>query len=222
MRRNYGALVPVDPRGSSRRRTGFTLELGAGRSSFLDTPGHARHHFCVWDEASRSMFTGDTFGLSYRELASGRGRVHPAHDHPRPVRARGAPRLDRPAGRLRARRRCCSPTTRGSPRSSGWPPTCGARSASSWRSGAAEDGKPDRAAPPARGRRASCCSAGWRPRHAAAGRARARAAVPRRRAQRPGARDLARSRPAIMGLDPATSRPGLRRGAAAPPGEGVA
>jgi glyoxylase-like metal-dependent hydrolase (beta-lactamase superfamily II) len=40
---------------------------------FLDTPGHARHHFCVWDEKARSMFTGDTFGLSYRELASPRG-----------------------------------------------------------------------------------------------------------------------------------------------------
>ena len=46
----------------------------AGRPlAFLDTPGHARHHFCVWDEASRSMFTGDTFGLAYRELASARG-----------------------------------------------------------------------------------------------------------------------------------------------------
>ena len=52
---------------------GFTLELGGRPLVFLDTPGHARHHFCVWDEASRSMFTGDTFGLSYRELASERG-----------------------------------------------------------------------------------------------------------------------------------------------------
>lgn len=30
--------------------------------------GHARHHLCVWDARSRSWFTGDTFGLSYREL----------------------------------------------------------------------------------------------------------------------------------------------------------
>ena len=49
------------------------LELGGRPLRFLDTPGHARHHFCVWDEASRSMFTGDTFGLAYRELASDRG-----------------------------------------------------------------------------------------------------------------------------------------------------
>ena len=31
-----------------------------------DTPGHARHHFCVWDEPSRGWFSGDTFGVAYR------------------------------------------------------------------------------------------------------------------------------------------------------------
>jgi glyoxylase-like metal-dependent hydrolase (beta-lactamase superfamily II) len=73
MRRNYGALVPVDPARVVEAPDGFTLELASRRLVFLDTPGHARHHFCVWDEASRSMFTGDSFGLAYRELASERG-----------------------------------------------------------------------------------------------------------------------------------------------------
>jgi glyoxylase-like metal-dependent hydrolase (beta-lactamase superfamily II) len=73
MRRNYGALVPVDPSRVVEAPEGFVLEIGGRPLLFLDTPGHARHHFCVWDEASRSMFTGDTFGLSYRELASDRG-----------------------------------------------------------------------------------------------------------------------------------------------------
>ena len=41
----------------------------AGRKLvFIDTPGHARHHFCIYDEMSEGFFTGDTFGLSYREL----------------------------------------------------------------------------------------------------------------------------------------------------------
>jgi glyoxylase-like metal-dependent hydrolase (beta-lactamase superfamily II) len=71
--RSYGTLVPVDPARIIEAPEGFTLELGGRPLRFLDTPGHARHHFCVWDEASRSMFTGDTFGLSYRELASVRG-----------------------------------------------------------------------------------------------------------------------------------------------------
>jgi glyoxylase-like metal-dependent hydrolase (beta-lactamase superfamily II) len=73
MRRNYGELLPVDASRVLEAPDGFTLELGGRPLVFLDTPGHARHHFCVWDEASRSMFTGDTFGLSYRELASPRG-----------------------------------------------------------------------------------------------------------------------------------------------------
>jgi glyoxylase-like metal-dependent hydrolase (beta-lactamase superfamily II) len=73
MRRNYGSLVPVDPSRVVEAPEGLVLEVGGRPLRFLDTPGHARHHFCVWDEASRSMFTGDTFGLSYRELASERG-----------------------------------------------------------------------------------------------------------------------------------------------------
>jgi glyoxylase-like metal-dependent hydrolase (beta-lactamase superfamily II) len=73
VRRSYGAPVPVDASRVVEASDGFTLELGGRPLRFLDTPGHARHHVCVWDEASRSMFTGDTFGLSYPELASPRG-----------------------------------------------------------------------------------------------------------------------------------------------------
>jgi glyoxylase-like metal-dependent hydrolase (beta-lactamase superfamily II) len=75
MLRNYGSLVPVDPSRVIEAPDGFRLELGGRSLLFLDTPGHARHHFCVWDEATRSMFTGDTFGLAYRELASPRGAL---------------------------------------------------------------------------------------------------------------------------------------------------
>jgi glyoxylase-like metal-dependent hydrolase (beta-lactamase superfamily II) len=73
VRRSYGAPVPVEASRVVEAGDGFTLELGGRPLQFLDTPGHARHHFCVWDEASRCMFTGDTFGLSYPELASERG-----------------------------------------------------------------------------------------------------------------------------------------------------
>ena len=41
-------------------------------------PGHARHHICIWDSVARAFFTGDTFGLSYRELdVDGRAFVVP-------------------------------------------------------------------------------------------------------------------------------------------------
>jgi glyoxylase-like metal-dependent hydrolase (beta-lactamase superfamily II) len=73
VRRCYGELLPVPRERVIEAPDGFTLELAGRPLLFLDTPGHARHHFCVWDAASRSMFTGDTFGLSYREFASARG-----------------------------------------------------------------------------------------------------------------------------------------------------
>ncbi|MGE5124907.1 MAG: MBL fold metallo-hydrolase [Betaproteobacteria bacterium] len=73
MRRSYGALLPVPAERVIEAPEGFRVELGGRPLLFLDTPGHARHHVCVWDEASRGLFTGDTFGLSYRELASERG-----------------------------------------------------------------------------------------------------------------------------------------------------
>lgn len=37
------------------------------------TEGHARHHYCLADPVSSSVFTGDSFGLSYRELDTDNG-----------------------------------------------------------------------------------------------------------------------------------------------------
>ncbi|MCW5662400.1 MAG: MBL fold metallo-hydrolase [Piscinibacter sp.] len=73
MARSYGRIVGV-PAGRVRETAdGMTVELAGRRLQFLDTPGHARHHHCVWDERTRGFFTGDTFGLSYREFDSARG-----------------------------------------------------------------------------------------------------------------------------------------------------
>jgi len=64
----YGSLVPVPQDRVRVMEDGDTLDVGRRRLSFMDAPGHARHHFCVWDEQTRGWFTGDTFGISYREL----------------------------------------------------------------------------------------------------------------------------------------------------------
>jgi glyoxylase-like metal-dependent hydrolase (beta-lactamase superfamily II) len=48
----------------------MTVSLAGRELMIADTPGHARHHHCVWDAATRGWFTGDTFGLSYREFDS--------------------------------------------------------------------------------------------------------------------------------------------------------
>jgi glyoxylase-like metal-dependent hydrolase (beta-lactamase superfamily II) len=63
----YGEIPPVPADRVVEAGDGFALDLGGRPLRFLDAPGHARHHFVVLDEASRGFFTGDTFGLSYRE-----------------------------------------------------------------------------------------------------------------------------------------------------------
>lgn len=68
MARSYGVIQPVDQARVDIAEDGTTVALAGRRLQCIDTPGHARHHLCVWDERSRSWFTGDTFGLSYREL----------------------------------------------------------------------------------------------------------------------------------------------------------
>jgi glyoxylase-like metal-dependent hydrolase (beta-lactamase superfamily II) len=74
MQRSYGAVVPVPAERVRTTHDGMDLMLGSRRLHFIDTPGHARHHHCIWDERSRGWFTGDTFGVSYRELdVPGRG-----------------------------------------------------------------------------------------------------------------------------------------------------
>jgi glyoxylase-like metal-dependent hydrolase (beta-lactamase superfamily II) len=71
--RQHGALIGVPEERILVMEDGGELQIGRRTLGFMDTPGHARHHFCVWDEASRGWFTGDTFGLSYRDLDTAAG-----------------------------------------------------------------------------------------------------------------------------------------------------
>jgi glyoxylase-like metal-dependent hydrolase (beta-lactamase superfamily II) len=69
----YGSLVPVAEERVEVMEDGDEIRVGGRRLQFMDAPGHARHHFTVWDEQSAGWFTGDTFGLSYRELDTVKG-----------------------------------------------------------------------------------------------------------------------------------------------------
>lgn len=64
----YGEIVPVPAERVIEMNDGDHLDFNGRRLEFIDTPGHARHHFCIHDLASNSLFTGDTFGISYREF----------------------------------------------------------------------------------------------------------------------------------------------------------
>ncbi len=72
-KQDYIELHPVDETRVLKVEDESSIELDGRVLRFLDTPGHARHHICVWDEQSRGLFTGDTFGLAYRELATENG-----------------------------------------------------------------------------------------------------------------------------------------------------
>ena len=64
----YGKIIPIEADRVIKADDSFTLDFDGRELKFLDTPGHARHHFCIWDKQTKSMFTGDTFGISYRDL----------------------------------------------------------------------------------------------------------------------------------------------------------
>ena len=64
----FGDVIPIDEKRVVVANDNDEIELANRTLKFLDTPGHARHHFCVYDQTSKGIFTGDTFGLCYREM----------------------------------------------------------------------------------------------------------------------------------------------------------
>lgn len=71
--RLYGELVPIPPARVRVVKDGERIRLGDRELEFLHTRGHAEHHYVVVDAAHASIFTGDTFGISYRALQTPRG-----------------------------------------------------------------------------------------------------------------------------------------------------
>lgn len=61
----YGEISPV-PESRVRIMTdGEELEFGERTFHFFYTKGHANHHFCIYDSKEKTVFTGDTYGISY-------------------------------------------------------------------------------------------------------------------------------------------------------------
>jgi glyoxylase-like metal-dependent hydrolase (beta-lactamase superfamily II) len=71
--RLYGELVSIPAERVIEADDNFELSFNGRELLFLDTPGHAKHHFCIYDSMSEGIFSGDTFGLSYREFDSPTG-----------------------------------------------------------------------------------------------------------------------------------------------------
>ncbi len=66
----YGEIKPVDENRVLIANDLDSICLGNRELLFIDTPGHARHHFCIVDQQSNGIFTGDTFGIAYPALKS--------------------------------------------------------------------------------------------------------------------------------------------------------
>ncbi|PIE02333.1 MAG: MBL fold metallo-hydrolase [Acidobacteria bacterium] len=69
----------------------MTLSFNGRKLLFIDAPGHAKHHIAIWDEKSRGFFTGDAFGLSYRDFDTQQGEfilptTTPIHFDPQAMR----------------------------------------------------------------------------------------------------------------------------------------
>lgn len=64
----YGEILPVPAERVVIAEDGFEIDFNGRVLRFIDAPGHARHHYAIWDAQSRGWFTGDSFGLSYREF----------------------------------------------------------------------------------------------------------------------------------------------------------
>ncbi len=67
-REMYGELRPIDEQRVVVADDDGWIDFNGRPMQTLFTEGHARHHYCLNDPSSRGVFTGDNFGVSYREL----------------------------------------------------------------------------------------------------------------------------------------------------------
>lgn len=69
----YGSIEPIADDRIIVVDDDQTLSLQGREMRCVFTEGHARHHYCLVDAQSQGVFTGDSFGLSYRELDTAKG-----------------------------------------------------------------------------------------------------------------------------------------------------
>ncbi|WP_089729810.1 MBL fold metallo-hydrolase [Candidatus Thiosymbion oneisti] len=66
--RHFDTLTPIPAERVMVAEDSLVIDLNGRPLTFIDTPGHANHHGCIFDEHTRGWFTGDTFGIAYPEL----------------------------------------------------------------------------------------------------------------------------------------------------------
>ncbi|RSD28194.1 MBL fold metallo-hydrolase [Mesobacillus subterraneus] len=65
----FDPIIPIPEGRLVVKGDGDSLEISHGlKLEFLDTPGHANHHFSIYHPALKGVFTGDTAGIFYPQL----------------------------------------------------------------------------------------------------------------------------------------------------------
>jgi len=74
-REMYGDIQPIDESRVVIAGDEQWFDLRGRKMQAIYTEGHALHHYCLNDPIARGVFTGDSFGVSYRELDTAAGEM---------------------------------------------------------------------------------------------------------------------------------------------------
>ena len=61
----FGAILPISPERVIAQEDGAILDAGDLKLQFFHTPGHAKHHMCIFDPDRAAVFSGDALGIRY-------------------------------------------------------------------------------------------------------------------------------------------------------------
>ena len=69
----YGNIEPVSQEKIILAKDAEQIEMQDRSFQLFYTEGHAKHHYCLYDELANAVFSGDSFGMSFRELDTNKG-----------------------------------------------------------------------------------------------------------------------------------------------------
>lgn len=75
MAKLYGEILPCASERVISVEDQTKWNWGGSELYFKHTRGHANHHFCLWEPKTKTVFTGDSFGVSYPLVNRKRGMI---------------------------------------------------------------------------------------------------------------------------------------------------
>jgi len=69
----YGNIEPVPQEKIMLAQDTEKITLQDRDFRLFYTQGHAKHHYCIYDELANAVFSGDSFGMSFREFDTNKG-----------------------------------------------------------------------------------------------------------------------------------------------------